>query len=49
MGEARLVRRASETAWNLAANSKKEPTVANGRGSGGGMIWMERSQWSFIV
>lgn len=49
MGEARLVRRASETAWNLAANSKNQPTVANGRGSGGGMIRMERSQWPFRV
>ena len=49
MGEARLVGRAPETVWNLAANSKNQPTVANGRGSGEGMIRMERSQWPLIV
>ena len=49
MSEVRLVGRAPETAWNLAANSKNQPTVASGRGSWGGMVRMERSQWPFIV
>lgn len=36
-------------AWNLAANSKNQPTVANRRGSGWGMTSTEGSQRPFTA